>query len=67
MLIPLLLMAFGYKTFYVLKTDALDRFGTRLEKRFTKNEIREMMAEAGFKDISFSNGTPFWVAIGTKS
>ena len=55
------------KTFYVLKTDALDRFGTRLEKRFTKNEIREMMAKAGFKDISFSNGTPFWVAIGTKS
>ena len=55
------------KPFYVLKTDALDRFGTRLEKRFTKNEIREMMAKAGFKDISFSNGTPFWVAIGTKS
>ena len=55
------------KNFYVLKTDALDRFGTRLEKRFTKNEIREMMAKAGFKDISFSNGTPFWVAIGTKS
>ena len=27
------------KTFYFMRTDALDRFGTKLEKRFTKEEI----------------------------
>ena len=55
------------KPFYFLRTDALDRFGTKLERRFTKNEIQKMMIEAGFEDISFSNATPFWVAIGIKS
>ncbi len=55
------------KSFYILRTDALDRFGTRLEKRFTKAEITEMMAEAGFIDIQFSSKTPFWVAVGIKS
>jgi ubiquinone/menaquinone biosynthesis C-methylase UbiE len=55
------------KPFYFLRTDALDRFGTKLEKRFTKYEIKEMMLEAGFTKISFSRKTPFWVAVGIKS
>lgn len=50
-------------SFYTMRTDALDRFGTRLEKRFTKFEIEEMMTEAGLKDISFSDRS-FWTAIG---
>ena len=54
------------KSLYIMRTDALDRFGTRLEKRFTRNEIQKMMADAGFKDIAFRENTPFWVAIGTK-
>jgi SAM-dependent methyltransferase len=54
------------KPFYFLKTDALDRFGTRLEKRFTKKDIIEMMCEAGFTHISFSEGAPYWVAMGLK-
>lgn len=52
-------------SFYVMRNDALDRFGTRVEKRFTKKEIREMMDAAGLKDISFSE-TSFWTAIGYK-
>lgn len=52
-------------SFYTMRTDALDRFGTRLEKRFTKNEIREMMENCGLKDISFSE-TSFWTAVGYK-
>ena len=55
------------KPFYFLRTDALDRFGTKLEKRFTKYEIKEMMLEAGFTKISFSRKTSFWVAVGIKS
>jgi len=54
------------KPFYFLKTDALDRFGTRLEKRFTKKEITQMLGEAGFVDIKFSESMPYWVAVGIR-
>ena len=54
------------KPFYVMRTDALDRFGTRLEQRFTRAEIREMMEKSGLHDIRFSNSPPFWCAIGWK-
>lgn len=52
-------------SFYVMRTDALDRFGTRLEKRFTKSEIAKMMIESGLKDIRFGDEI-FWTAVGTK-
>lgn len=48
--------------FVMLANDALDRFGTTLEQRFSKAEIREMLRLAGF-DIStlkFSDVEPFW-------
>lgn len=54
------------KSLYTMRTDALDRFGTRLEKRFTKNQIMEMMERAGLEDISFSSSRPYWTAIGYK-
>lgn len=50
--------------FYVMRTDALDRFGTRLEQRFTKSEIKEMMESAGLENIRFSEENPFWCAVG---
>jgi len=49
-----------------LRTDSRDRFGTPLEHRFTKVEIRKMMEEAGLSDIVFSENEPYWVAIGRK-
>jgi len=55
------------KPFYVLRTDALDRFGTRLERRFSRDEIRSMLKDAGFVDIRFSDNAPYWCAIGIKS
>ncbi len=54
-------------SFYTMRTDALDRFGTRLEQRFTKKEIKNMMRNAGLENIEFSNSKPFWVAVGYKS
>ena len=54
------------KSFYIMRTDALDRFGTRLEKRFLRSEIRDMMQRAGFDNIVFSEGAPFWVSLGTR-
>jgi hypothetical protein len=50
-----------------MRTDALDRFGTRLEQRFTKAEIESMMRRAGLQNIEFSAGTPYWCAVGTKA
>jgi len=52
--------------FYMMRTDSLDRFGTRLESRFTKAEIRQMLEEAGLEKIKFRDGVPYWCAIGVK-
>lgn len=52
------------KSLYTMKTDALDRFGTRLEHRFTKEEIRKMMEMSGLKDIVFRESEPYWCALG---
>jgi len=59
---------YGYenKSFYVIRNDALDRFGTPLEQRFTKNQIQEMMERCGLEQIIFSNNIPFWHAVGKK-
>jgi SAM-dependent methyltransferase len=60
------LSAYRDRSFYTMRTDALDRFGTRLEQRFTRAEMREMMEAAGLTDIRFHDGVPFWCAVGTK-
>jgi SAM-dependent methyltransferase len=52
------------KTFYMMRNDALDRFGTRLERRFRREEIETMMADAGLGDIRFSSAPPYWCAVG---
>jgi ubiquinone/menaquinone biosynthesis C-methylase UbiE len=54
------------KSFYVMRTDAYDRFCTRLEKRFTRPQIEAMLKRAGFADIRFSDREPFWCAVGVK-
>ena len=51
---------------YTMRTDARDRFGTPLERRFTRNEVRLMMEFAGLRDIQFSEAAPFWCAVGSK-
>lgn len=61
------LSAYRDQSFYVMRTDALDRFGTRLEQRFTREEIRQMMEEAGLTSIRFSEEAPYWVAVGRKA
>jgi SAM-dependent methyltransferase len=61
------LSVYRNRSFYVMRTDALDRFGTRLEKRFTKKEISEMMINCGLRDITFHTSAPYWCAIGYKN
>ena len=60
------LSAYRHLTFYSMRTDALDRFGTRLEQRFTKSQIKKMMEAAGLCDIVFSNEVPYWCAVGMR-
>jgi SAM-dependent methyltransferase len=60
------LSAYRNSSFYSMRTDALDRFGTRLEQRFSRDEIRQMMDVAGLTAIHFSEQPPFWVACGRK-
>lgn len=54
------------KSLYMMRTDALDRFGTRLEQRFTKAEITKMLSDSGFEHITFSDRAPFWVGLAYK-
>lgn len=54
------------KAFYVMRTDAYDRFCTRLEKRFTRSQIADMLTAAGFDAIVFSEHVPFWCAVGIR-
>ncbi len=55
------------RSFYVMRNDALDRFGTRLEQRFTREEMAAMMKRSGLRDIAFSDAAPFWCAVGYKA
>lgn len=54
------------KSLYTMRTDALDRFGTRLEHRFTRAQIEKMLQRAGYADIRFSDKAPFWCAVAHK-
>ena len=62
-----LLSDYRNKPFYQIRNDALDRFGTRLEQRFSRQQIEDMLLESGFEDISFSEEMPFWTSISYKS
>ena len=54
------------KSFWIMKNDALDRFGTPLEQRFSRQEIEEMMLSCGLKNITFSEKEPYWHAVGQR-
>jgi SAM-dependent methyltransferase len=48
------------KGYYVMRTDALNRFGVRVERRYSREQIQEMMERAGFVDVRFCDEAPFW-------
>lgn len=54
------------RALYVMRTDAFDRFCTRLEQRFTRAQIAGMLHAAGFDTARFSETEPFWVAVANK-
>lgn len=57
---------YSNQSFYTMRTDSRDRFGTPLEQRFTRVEIKTMMEESGLHDIHFSESEPYWCVVGRK-
>lgn len=53
-------------SFYTLRTDSRDRFGTPLEQRFSLRQIKEMMAAAGLENMEHSPRPPFWCVVGRR-
>jgi len=53
-------------SFYTMRTDSRDRFGTPLEQRFTRSAIAAMLDAAGLDDVRFSERAPYWCAVGIK-
>lgn len=51
---------------HAMRTDARDRFGTPLEQRFTRAQIRAMCTAAGLVDLQFSPRAPYWCVVGFK-
>lgn len=60
------LSTYHNRNFFVVRNDSLDRFGTRLEQRFSANEIVSMMENAGLTDIVISKNSPYHHAVGRK-
>lgn len=54
------------RSFFVIRNDALDRFGTKLEQRFSRKQITDMMEKAGLENIVISEKLPYWHAIGRR-
>jgi SAM-dependent methyltransferase len=60
------LSAYRHRSLYAMRTDALDRFGTRLEHRFTRPEVAQLMERAGLERVTVSDDAPYWCAVGFK-
>ncbi len=60
------LIYYSDKPFYFMKNDALDRFGTKLENRFSRKDILRLFEKSGFINVKFSDSEPYWCACGVK-
>jgi hypothetical protein len=49
-----------------MRNDALDRFGTPIEKRFSKAEVESMMKNAGLENVIIAATKPYWHAVGRR-
>lgn len=58
---------YANKSFFIIRNDTLDRFGTRLEQRFSKSQIASMMLNSGLINIKFGDHSPYWHAVGKRS
>ena len=49
-----------------MRNDSLDRFGTKIENRFSKKDIKGMLIDCGFYNIKFSDKPPYWTVLSFK-
>lgn len=54
------------KSFFIIRNDTLDRFGTKLEQRFSRSQIETMMLSSGLINIKFGDHSPYWHAVAQK-
>ncbi len=57
---------YANKSFFIIRNDSLDRFGTKLEQRFSKVQVEALMRESGLEEIIISPSSPYYHAIGRK-
>jgi SAM-dependent methyltransferase len=60
------LSSYRHRSLYTMRNDALDRFGTKLERRFTRSQLEQMMQQTGLEKIRFREDWPYWCAVGFK-
>ncbi len=58
---------YANKSFFIIRNDSLDRFGTQLEQRFSKEEVVSLMTKSGLTNIVVGPGSPFYHAVGKKA
>ncbi len=54
------------KRYFVIRNDALDRFGTRLEKRYSRADLTKMALACGLEAPQFSPNEPYWHFVARK-
>lgn len=57
---------YRHLSFATMRNDSLDRFGTRLERRYSRAEMQELMRKAGLLDVRISDSPPYWHGVGSK-
>jgi SAM-dependent methyltransferase len=60
------LSAYRKYSFETMRTDSLDRFGTRVEHRMSKAQLKDELEILRFKDITFSEKIPYWTVCAIK-
>ncbi len=53
-------------SFKTMRTDSLDRFGTRIEHRMSKQQLEYELSRNGFTNITFSDNVPYWTVCALK-
>ncbi len=54
------------KSFFIIRNDALDKYGTTLEQRFSKEQVIALMKHSGLDNIKVSPQSPYYHAVGKK-
>ena len=57
---------YANKSFFIIRNDKLDRFGTKLEQRFSRIQVEELMRSSGLDNIVISPASPYYHAVGKK-